>query len=538
MRLRPTLQSLLFFTLGFVLSPILWFPWLEQVATTTELSHWPDGSDESAHRAAGRAPRHSHRAAVTAAADGGGTADAGVKRRAALSALPTRHPEFRVALVVPWLGLSFPSWFPYFLTSCERSAFLADWLIFHESADWADAAPYRPSNVLFVDLGPSGLSYTFGTALARVLNITAETAKLVKAFEYSFKQYTYIVTEYKPTLGAVFAPWLSAYTHWSYTDIDIVVGDLPRFIERDELTNYDIVTYSFGDHERLYLRGQFAMHANRPDLNLIFARCEHLGSGLLRELAFKAAAHRKMSEEAAKNGKPPPRVRFISAEGCYSAAVYATPAIRVKIANKFFADFGLKGELAVVNGSVRQCPPDEDAQIASGLPRVPRRGACSLGADADADDDAAGARDRAHSLELLGVYEAVGPPVPVAQHNDCSRWVDERWRVCANLTNGADGSDDDLLFLNGSLFRRRRRLRVPDRRYDSGAFFHFQTWKGAYKRRTIGKTGHMRWPNGSTFVCSSQGIYPKPEWAPARSPEAETDEREREERAIGRPPAR
>ncbi|KAG8460562.1 hypothetical protein KFE25_013212 [Diacronema lutheri] len=515
--LPASARGLLLFTLGFVLSPIVWFPWLQQFATVGAPATWPDGAAETAHR--GRRENAHTRGG------GGGSGGSGGGRRATL---PARHPEFRLALVVPWLGASFPPWFAYFLTSCGRSAFLADWLIFHEGANWSEAAAYRPVNVHFHDLGPSGLSFAFGTSLARALNLSHETGRLVRLFDYSFRQYTYIVTEYKPTLGVVFAPYLDAYTHWSYTDLDIVMGDLPRFVERDELRSFDIVSYSFGDHQRLYLRGQFAMHKNEPWINLLFAQCEHLGAGLLRELAFKAATHRKMSEEAANRGKAQPRVRFISAEGCYSAAVYATPSIRVKIANKFFADFGLQTELAVVDGSVRQCPPTDAALRAAGLVPRARRAPCALGADADADDDAAAARDRAHSIELPGVHEIAGPLVAVAQHGDCSRWVDERWRVCANLTNGGDGSEDDLLFLNGSLFRRARRLRVPDRRYDSGAFFHFQTWKGAYKRHTLGQSGHMRWPNGSTFVCSGKGIYSRPEWAPARSPEDEADARERE----------
>ena len=47
---------------------------------------------------------------------------------------PSRHPTYRLAFTVPWLGRSFPSWFPYFLASCRRSSFLVDWLIFHEDA--------------------------------------------------------------------------------------------------------------------------------------------------------------------------------------------------------------------------------------------------------------------------------------------------------------------------------------------------------------------------------------------------------------------
>ena len=43
-----------------------------------------------------------------------------------------RHPEFRIAFTLPWIGSAFPVWAPYFFASCSRSSFIADWLIFHE----------------------------------------------------------------------------------------------------------------------------------------------------------------------------------------------------------------------------------------------------------------------------------------------------------------------------------------------------------------------------------------------------------------------
>ena len=51
-------------------------------------------------------PRAQALAAPAAAPDGG---------RA-----PSRHPTYRLAFTVPWIGRSFPSWFPYFVASCGR----------------------------------------------------------------------------------------------------------------------------------------------------------------------------------------------------------------------------------------------------------------------------------------------------------------------------------------------------------------------------------------------------------------------------------
>ena len=143
---------------------------------------------------------------------------------------PSHHPRFRVAFTVPWIGKTFPSWFPYFLSSCRRSAFIADWLIFHEGAQMP-ATDEVPTNVIFHDLGRDGLSVLFGTRLAQALGIRDTTSRLVQLFQIAFHEFAYIVTEYKPTHGTVFEDYLRRYSHWSYTDIDMLIGDLPLHIE-------------------------------------------------------------------------------------------------------------------------------------------------------------------------------------------------------------------------------------------------------------------------------------------------------------------
>ena len=52
----------------------------------------------------------------------------------------------------------------------------------------------------------------------------------------------------------------------------MLIGDLPMHIELDELSNYDIFTYHFGDAFRLYLRGQFAAHANTAKVDKLRRR--------------------------------------------------------------------------------------------------------------------------------------------------------------------------------------------------------------------------------------------------------------------------
>ena len=117
-----------------------------------------------------------------------------------------RHPTYRLALVVPWLGSEFPTWFPYFAESCRVSDYLADILIFHENAKLPAS---HPPNMRFIDMGAHGLGVIFGAALARLGGQEQSTYAIVHLMQTIFHNYKYIVTEYKPAYGAVFAPYLT-----------------------------------------------------------------------------------------------------------------------------------------------------------------------------------------------------------------------------------------------------------------------------------------------------------------------------------------
>ena len=49
-------------------------------------------------------------------------------------------------------------------------------------------------------------------------------------------------------------------SHWGYSDFDVVFGDKSWWIDNDEWDDYDILTYGFGDQDKLYLCGQFTFH--------------------------------------------------------------------------------------------------------------------------------------------------------------------------------------------------------------------------------------------------------------------------------------
>ena len=391
----------------------------------------------------------------------------------------------------------FPNWFPYFLSSCRRSSSLLIGSSSMREHKCHERTKFRRCAVLRLERSRA----LFGAKITDALGLTEFASKLIQLFRIAFREFAYIVTEYKPTHGTVFADYLSAYTHWSYTDIDMLIGDLPLHIELDELANYDIFTYHFGDVFRLYLRGQFAAHRNSPKVNLLWAECPHLGSGLVRELEAKWHIVRRLAQEG-KHG----RTRFISAEGCYSWVVASTDHnLRVKFASTAFADWSDDKEFYVVDGAVRKCP--KVGQIWD-----PRSGSTGndnddggRGSDKASEDKCMpfGPRIARHSVSMGGVQHSVGVPRPLALHADCSRWVEERYRLCADLSE-EEAPLYNVVLSNGS-WTASRFANIEPRHALEGAFLHLQRWKGD-TRLAYGERGMPRLDGRRVFRLSRFGF--------------------------------
>ena len=188
------------------------------------------------------------------------------------------HPEFRVAMILPWVDSSStepshpPAWFPHLVATAAHSSLLVDWIVLHEGS-LSLPPDIRAPNVRLVDLKTGGIARLLAARLAAALGLdTADAHALDERMGLMFGKWPRLVAEYKPAYGEVFERWLGNYTHWGYTDFDTILGQLPRFIERSELTQHHIVTYSFGDEDAVYLRGQWTIHRKDPAVNRLWRR--------------------------------------------------------------------------------------------------------------------------------------------------------------------------------------------------------------------------------------------------------------------------
>ena len=246
----------------------------------------------------------------------------------------------RLAIIIPYLPPSdgaptFPSYFNLFAMSAAGSSKDIDYLIFHcfIPPSLLPNASDLPSNVKLIDLNTANAKGENECGLAKLFTRVTDTRQTNGEMQLSLKKLIprlssqiidlpYILVEYKPAFGHIFADYLTEYSHWGYSDFDVVFGDMSRWIDEDEWNDYDIVTYGFGDQDKLYLRGQFTFHRNDPTyINQLWRHCKYLSEMDIRY------AH-------------PDTLKFESAEGCYSQAVISRKDIKVKWAVKAFTDVG------------------------------------------------------------------------------------------------------------------------------------------------------------------------------------------------------
>mmetsp|Transcript_12566 Transcript_12566/g.36837 ORF Transcript_12566/g.36837 Transcript_12566/m.36837 type:complete len:282 (+) Transcript_12566:524-1369(+) len=244
----------------------------------------------------------------------------------------------------------------------------------------------------------------------------------------------------------------------------MVVGSLPTFLERSELAEQDIVTFSYGDASGLYLRGQFTIHRNDHSINDLWRQCSNLGSGLEAELQHKVSFLER--SEAAGSSGAHQHTRFVSAEGCYSKVALAA-GVRFKIAPKQAIGLDIRSTASAVwaGGAVWHCSAatEPDASLLQELA-------------------AAGVARRCY-LHLPSIQPAVGGASPVeVRDTGCGDWISPECRLCA-ADPPADGSSIAYYARDGKVHSRRidsSALALPSPNAHGchqAAIFHFQEWK-------------------------------------------------------------
>ena len=129
-------------------------------------------------------------------------------------------PRPSIAIVNTYFGHP-PPWLPAFFRSCQANPDVR-WFIY---ADFDVTFP-TPDNVTIRCLGLGEFNARASAAVGA--SIAIERATLRK------------VCDFKPIYGLMFADDLREYEWWAYSDLDVVWGDLRRFVT-DDLLNSNII---------------------------------------------------------------------------------------------------------------------------------------------------------------------------------------------------------------------------------------------------------------------------------------------------------
>jgi hypothetical protein len=163
-----------------------------------------------------------------------------------------------IILILPYFG-KWPIWFEAHLVSIAKNPTI-NWLIV---TDCVVPESY-PSNIKFVNTTLQDLN-----------------KKVNKIVEANVPLTPRKFCDLKPAYGAIFNEYSSNYDFWGFCDMDIIWGDIRKFITKDILENYDIIS-----SRKEAISGHFNLFRNTASLNNLYKQVSNYKE-LFEESKFK-----------------------------------------------------------------------------------------------------------------------------------------------------------------------------------------------------------------------------------------------------------
>lgn len=145
----------------------------------------------------------------------------------------------KLAIISCYIG-PLPNYFQLFLDSCSWNENI-DWHIFGDD----DISKFiLPPNVRFHNLSFEELKEL--------------TANIIGSFRVLHCPYK--ICDYKPSFGLLFYNYLKDYEYWGHCDLDIIWGDLEKFV----------LPLLSQDYDRLFKFGHLSIYKNNEEINNLF----------------------------------------------------------------------------------------------------------------------------------------------------------------------------------------------------------------------------------------------------------------------------
>lgn len=143
----------------------------------------------------------------------------------------------KIALIIPWFG-PLPPYFPVWLESAKANPDV-DFLFYTDQKAQIDAPNFRVHRLSLDDLR---------RRFERILNRSLQIPN------------GYKLCDYRPSFGLLFEDELRGYDFWGHCDIDLVFGQIRRFLTDEILSAYD----------RFYAYGPLSVYRNSANMRRAF----------------------------------------------------------------------------------------------------------------------------------------------------------------------------------------------------------------------------------------------------------------------------
>jgi hypothetical protein len=151
----------------------------------------------------------------------------------------------KIAIIIPYYG-EFPWYFKFFLHSVSYNPCI-EIIIFTDLTK----PDYCPGNVHFV-----------GMSLSEIESLASRKLNLKTKIDVPYK-----LCDFRPAYGCIFSDYISDYDFWGFGDIDVIYGNIQKFITEELLASYDFISVRSD-----YVTGFFSLVRNTETMNTFFMR--------------------------------------------------------------------------------------------------------------------------------------------------------------------------------------------------------------------------------------------------------------------------
>lgn len=153
----------------------------------------------------------------------------------------------KILLILPYFG-KWPIWFDAHLLSIEKNPTI-NWLFVTD----CEIPKEYPKNIKFVK--------TTLQELNKHVNHVVDVHVPLTPRKFC---------DLKPAYGAIFKEHVEGYDFWGFCDLDIIWGDIRKFMTDDILNNHDVIS-----SRREAISGHFSLFRNTDSLNNLYKQVEN-----------------------------------------------------------------------------------------------------------------------------------------------------------------------------------------------------------------------------------------------------------------------